>query len=188
MRAEDGALKPAARSWLLALMAGLGTLVASGAQAQVQIDRSPETGWQTDTRGMRHFTGLSCPDQVGRLSRVGVLSSGPDRIAGCIYLTPEGISAVLRSHPHGSSERTATAFVERYTKAGFQRIQTSGPAAAGVSFGTASDGASQRCETLWRFTGRSTDFTLWMAYSLPAEGELIAPLLNAFVAQIAAMP
>lgn len=164
----------------------LACMVPAASQAASQLD-NPETdsGWQVDPRGMRHFTGLSCPDQIDSMSRVKILSSDLDRIAGCIYQSPDGINAVLRSHPKGTSEGTAMDFAARYGEAGFTRIDASGVASSGVTFRLGTNGNDIACETLWRFAGKEMDYTLWLAYRLPSQSETIGPLLAAFIREIA---
>ena len=164
-------------------------MTPAAAQSINQLD-NPETdsGWQVDPRGMRHFTGLSCPDRIDKMSRVKILSSELDRIAGCIYQSSNGISAVLRSHPKGTSEGTAVGFARRYSEAGFPRIEASGIAASGVTFRVGTEGGEIACETLWRFTGKEMDYTLWLAYKLPSQSEVIGPLLGAVVREVAARP
>ncbi|MBA5778449.1 hypothetical protein H2509_15065 [Stappia sp. F7233] len=148
---------------------------------------NPETdsGWQVDPRGMRHFTGLSCPDNLGRMSRVKILSSQLDRIAGCVYLSPEGIAAVIRSHPKGAGTQAQASFAERFSQAGFTLVDGEGPAASGVTFRIGGAREGMRSETLWRFDGAQMDYTLWMAYTLPLQGALVGPILQAFIEEAA---
>ncbi|SDU24718.1 hypothetical protein SAMN05428979_2519 [Stappia sp. ES.058] len=144
-----------------------------------------ESGWRTVTTGMRHFTGLTCPDQVASLSRIQVLGSGVDRIAGCVYQGTDGTNAILRSHPVGTSAQITRIFRKRYAEAGFSRLETTGAPASGVSFRTGRRGDGTRCETLWRFTAKSADYTLWMVYTLPSQAESIGPLVAAFATVMA---
>lgn len=169
-------------AWPLLLALSLQLAPAAPAQSD---ERGSDSGWHTVIGGMRHFTGLTCPDRIGMLSRVRVLTSAADRIAGCVYLATNGISVVVRSHLPGSSAATARAFDRRYSTAGFKRLAATGAAAAGLSFNTGTTGERTRCETLWRLTGRRTDYTLWMAYSLPDQGDLVGPLVADFTRQLA---
>ena len=154
----------------------------------VEAQRSTsETGWRMVTTSMRHFTGLDCPDAIGDLSRIRVLTSAPDRIAGCVYQASDGVSAVVRSHPQGASERLAETFRSRYRAAGFTQIETSGAAASGVSFKTSEYENGTRCETLWRFAGQGGDYTLWMVYTLPDQAETIGPIVAEFAQHLATL-
>lgn len=171
-------------AWPLLLALSLPLALAAPALAQRDA-RDSDSGWHTVIGGMRHFTGLTCPDRIGMLSRVRVLTSAADRIAGCVYLATNGISVVVRSHLPGSSAAAARAFNRRYSAAGFKRLAATGAAAAGLSFNTGVTGDRTRCETLWRLTGRRTDYTLWMAYSLPDQGDLVGPLVADFTRQLA---
>lgn len=147
--------------------------------------RSTESGWKVVTRGMRHFTGLTCPDQVASLNRIRVLTGSADRIAGCIYQNPAGISAIVRSHPSGNGAVAARTFRERYAAAGFPLLETTGAAAAAISFLTGESKDASRCESLWRFRTSNTDYTLWIAYTLPGQAEAIGPLVTSFAELLA---
>ena len=147
--------------------------------------RSTEAGWKVVTRGMHHFTGLTCPDQVASLNRIRILSGSSDRVAGCIYQNPAGISAIVRSHPSGNGAIAARAFRERYIAAGFPLLKTTGAASAAISFLTGQEKGASRCESLWRFRTSNTDYTLWIAYSLPGQAEAIGPLVTAFAELLA---
>lgn len=147
--------------------------------------RSTESGWKVVTRGMRHFTGLTCPDQVASLNRIRVLSGSADRIAGCIYQNPTGVSAIVRSHPSGGGAIAARAFRERYGAAGFPLLKTTGAAAAAISFLTGQEKDTSRCESLWRFRTSNTDYTLWITYTLPGQAEAVGPLVTSFAELLA---
>lgn len=168
----------------------LGLAMAAGclhAQAQ-PVSGTPgisDAGWKNVTAGMRHFTGLTCPDRLGSLNRLQVLASSPDRIAGCVYQSDTGISAILRSHPSGTSEQAARSFERRFTASGFKRLSASGVAANGISFRTGQDRAGTRCETLWRFRSRNAEYTLWMSYTLPLQEMAVGPIVEAFAGLLA---
>ena len=166
----------------LATMAGGQAVLAQSASGAPGMSNA---GWKNVTAGMHHFTGLTCPDRMGALNRLQVLASSPDRIAGCVYQSDTGISAVLRSHPVGTSAKTARAFEERFAASGFKRLSTSGIAANGISFRTGEDRAGTRCETLWRFRARNADYTLWMSYTLPLQEMAVGPIVEAFAGQLA---
>ncbi|WP_209015127.1 hypothetical protein [Roseibium limicola] len=158
------------------------TLSFDPAVAVAQDMQSQESvGWQADVDGMRHFSGLRCPDEVGAFFRTKVLASDGDRMAACIYTGNDGMSAVLRQHLAGTGQATATSFLENYKNAGFQRVTLSGPASEGISFKTRPWTASVLCETLWYFDGPKADYTLWMAYGLPSQEAEVGPALDAFV-------
>jgi hypothetical protein len=168
----------------LVVLAAALTVALAATQSPAQ-ERASDSGWKTVTAGMRHFTGLTCPDQVATLNRIRVLTGSVDRIAGCIYQNAEGVSAIVRSHPSGSGATAARDFRERYSAAGFPLLETSGAAAAGISFLTGSENGDNRCETLWRFRTGTTDYTLWMVYSLPGQEAEIGPLVTAFARLLA---
>jgi len=171
----------------LALMLGLCLapgLALAPTPAAAQSTGS-DSGWRTVTTGMRHFTGLVCPDRISTLSRIRVLTSAPDRIAGCVYQASNGISGVLRSHPAGTSARVAETFRDRFSQAGFEEVRLSGAAEAGISFRTGETDGRTRCETLWRFAAQGADYTLWLVYTLPAQAETIGPLVAAFARHLA---
>lgn len=162
------------------------SLSLAGAQSISPLDNAPlDSGWQIDPQGMRHYTGLVCRDRLGMLTRVKVLPGGMDTIAGCIYATPQGISAVLRSHAKGASAAVAANFAKRFSDAGFRRVETSGATASGLTFATGERETGTRCETLWRFTGNERDYTLWMAYTLPIQESEIGPIVATIIEEIA---
>lgn len=176
--------RPLARFPCAAVLALALSATASVPPALSQ-QRSTESGWKVVTRGMRHFTGLTCPDEVASLNRIRVLSGSADRIAGCIYQNPAGISAIVRSHPSGNGAAAARAFRERYSAAGFPLLETTGAAAAAISFLTGEGKDTSRCESLWRFRTSNTDYTLWIAYTLPGQAGEIGPLVTSFAELLA---
>lgn len=165
--------------------AGLAGPALTSAGATTDRPGLSDSGWRNVTAGMRHFTGLTCPDRIGSLSRLQVLASSSDRIAGCVYQSDTGIAAILRSHPPGESEEAARSFAERYAEAGFPRMATSGAAASGLTVRTGEDRSGTRVETLWRFHTRRADYTLWMSYALPLQADAIGPLVAAFATELA---
>lgn len=165
-------------------VAALALAVAWTPPAAAQ-ERGTDAGWTNVVDGMRHFTGLVCPDTLATLNRTRVLVGSADRLAGCVYQNAEGISAVLRSHPSGTGEQAARSFRDRFRAAGFKLVATSGAAASGISFLTGRRGTSDRCETLWRFRNGTADYTLWISYALPDEADEIGPLVTAFAGLLA---
>ncbi|NRG17993.1 hypothetical protein HPQ64_09865 [Rhizobiales bacterium] len=158
----------------------------AGAQNVSPLDNAPlDSGWQIDPYGMRHYTGLVCRDRLGMLTRVKVLPGGMDTIAGCIYTTPQGIHAALRSHAKGASAGVATNFAKRFSDSGFKRVKTTGATASGLTFATGERETGTRCETLWRFAGKERDYTLWMAYTLPVQESEIGPIVATIIEEIA---
>lgn len=158
----------------------------AGAQQISPLDNAPlDSGWQIDPHGMRHYTGLVCRDRLGMLTRVKVLPGGMDTIAGCIYATPQGIYAALRSHAKGASAAVAANFAKRFSDAGFKRVDTTGATASGLTFATGERETGTRCETLWRFAGEERDYTLWMAYTLPVQESEIGPIVATIIEEVA---
>lgn len=178
MRGAAGtARRVAGRLFLLAAI----SLAAGPELAAQSVDPDKNaTGWVNDVRGMRHFSGLRCPDEVAAMTRTKILPSDSRRQAGCIYSARSGLTAVLRRHLKGSGGREAQNFLERYKAAGYQRLTLTGPAASGLSFKTYQGPASTKCETLWHFSGKNADFTLWMQYQLPAMESEIGITLDGF--------
>lgn len=170
---------------LAASLFALLLLTAAWAAPAMAQDKGTDAGWTNVINGMRHFTGLVCPDKLASLNRTRVLSGSADRHAGCVYQNAEGISAVLRTHPSGAGEQAARAFRDRFHAAGFKTAEMTGAAASGISFLTGARGGKERCETLWRLRNGSADFTLWIAYSLPDETGEIGALVAAFARLLA---
>ncbi len=171
------------RAFLLAALTlwSCGKAQVHAQSLNMSAELTQDAGWSVSPYGMRHFTGLRCPDRVGPLSRVKVLASAMDRIAGCIYVGDGGVNVVLRSHHPGDSAAAAQSFLKRYSQAGFKRIHPEGAPSAGVSFLMGADARGSHCETLWRFKDKKHDYTLWMAYRLPGQANAINDILNAFM-------
>ncbi|WP_297579148.1 hypothetical protein [Roseibium sp.] len=162
------------------LQPGLATIPASA-----QVPPEKEAGWQSDVKGLRHFTGLRCPDVVGPFFRIKVMEGDADSQAGCIYTGRDGITAVLRKHLQATGRRQALKFSRNYKAAGFEPIKLTGAAASGVSFRTRNWTPNSLCETLWYFSAKEADYTLWLAYTLPTQEIDVGPALAAFTAILA---
>lgn len=156
----------------------LALLTWQGALAQVK--NNDESEWTPDVYGVRHFSGLRCPDVVGFVFRTKLLSADADRMAGCVYAGDAGMQLVLRSHLGGTGAKAAEAFLRDYKAAGFREVSLTGPASRGISFQTRDWAPGILCETLWYFNGKKADYSLWMSYSLPSQEGDIAPVLKAF--------
>lgn len=165
------------RSLLAAtLFAVLNTTVCAQAQSRVE----EQVGWTSDVGGLRHFSGMKCPDIVGNFFRSKVLTADADRMAGCIYTGKVGMTAVLRQHLSGTGAIEARKFMKSYKASGFRQIALSGIALSGTSFQTRSWSENTLCETLWHFSGKKADYTLWMSYTLPNQESEIGPGVAAF--------
>lgn len=171
----SAARKAVRRAWLCFLTVAILALPGSPAHA-----RDEQVGWVSDIAGLRHFSGMRCPDIVGGFIRSKVLTADADRMAGCIYAGDNGMTAVLRQHLNGTGQAEARKFVDAYKSSGFAPVNLSGAAATGVSFITRGWTQATQCETLWHFSGKKADFTLWLAYTLPAQETEIGPAVAAF--------
>lgn len=171
---------------LLAFGFGAALFVSSGLQAKAQggvlprLQSEQQAGWVEDMAGMRHFSGLRCPDAVGPLSRSKVLSANTQQVAGCIYLGRDGVNAVLRQHLKGSGKNAARLFKENFAKAGFAEVKLTGVSASGISFMTREWKNTTDIETLWQLQGEKADYTLWLYYVLPKHETDIGITLRAF--------
>lgn len=154
--------------------------VAGGLCAFAQTPGQEGSEWSPDVYGVRHFSGLRCPDAVGFLFRTKLLGADADRMAGCVYSGDAGMRLVLRSHLTGSGVKAAETFLSAFREAGFREVSLTGPAARGISFQTRDWGPGILCETLWYFSGKKADYSLWMSYSLPTQEADIGPALQAF--------
>lgn len=159
---------------LLALGMCLAVL-PGGANAQ-----DNEDGWVSDFEGLRHFSGMRCPDVVGGFLRSKVLGADSDRMAGCIYSGEEGMTAVIRQHLLGTGTAEARKYMKNYKAAGFREIALTGVARSGISFVTRDWTQATQCETLWHFAGKKADYTLWLTYSLPGQETIVGPAVAAF--------
>lgn len=159
-------------------------VVAAISPSQAQLALEQDAGWQSDVKGLRHFTGMRCPDVIGFFSRIKVMEGDGASLAGCVYTGRDNITAVLRMHLQGSGRQEALKFSRSYKAAGFEPVKLSGAAASGISFRTRSWTSENLCETFWYFTGKKADFTLWMSYSLPAQEADIGPALETFTSAL----
>ncbi|MTI45271.1 hypothetical protein JM93_01348 [Roseibium hamelinense] len=179
---EQWTLKRLARPILLGF-ALLAAVIAPPAPSSVFAQSAPAEGtegWLNDVNGLRHFAGLRCPDIIGTFYRTKVLSTDADRMAGCQYTGRDGMIAVLRQHLTGTGGNAAKTFLRSYRLAGFEKVEMTGIAASGISFRTRTWSDTPICETLWYFQGESADYTLWLAYTLPAQEADVEPAVNAF--------
>ena len=130
--------------------------------------------------GLRHYSGMRCPDIIGRFYRTKALDGDGARLAGCIYFGENGMMAVLRKHLAGNGTNVANRFLARYREAGFEPVSLSGQGSRGISFRTRAWTATKLYETMWHFTGKKADYSLWMSYELPKNQDAIAPAIAAF--------
>ncbi|NVK33119.1 MAG: hypothetical protein HWE23_01490 [Rhodobacteraceae bacterium] len=148
--------------------------------AQSSLIQQEEVGWVADVRAMRHFTGLRCPDIVANYFRTKVLASDSNRMAGCVYAGPDGITLVLRQHQPGTAADVGEVFLKTFQAAGFERVTGEGAAASGISFNTRPWLPVNLHETLWYISGAKADYTIWMNYRFPLQQEELSPALTAF--------
>ena len=150
----------------------------SGFGASVQNDQ--QAGWIEDMAGMRHFSGLRCPDVVGSLARAKVLASDTQHMSGCIYIGSEGMNAVLRQHLKGQGRAALATFQSSFASAGFKEVKLTGISGGGVSFRAREWEKDTHVETLWQFEGRTADYTLWLHYVLPKHETDVGTIVSAF--------
>ncbi|MCX2722037.1 hypothetical protein [Roseibium salinum] len=173
--------RPPVVLYVLAALSLCSLALPAGAQVPPEYD----AGWQSDVGGLRHFTGLRCPDMIGPFYRVKVMKGDGVSLAGCVYTGRDGISAVLRKHLPDTGRQQALTFSRNYKAAGFDPIKLSGAAASGISFRTSKQTPGTLCETLWYFTAEEADYTLWLAYTLPAQEIEVGPAMAAFTEALA---
>ena|GEM_PF-2190641 len=153
--------------------------------AAAQVPPEHDAGWQSDVDGLRHFTGLRCPDVIGSFFRIKVMKGDAVSLASCIYTGRDGITAVLRKHLQATGRREALTFSRSYKAAGFEPVKLTGAAASGISFRTRNWTPATLCETLWYFSGEKADYTLWLAYTLPTQEAEVGPAVTAFTEALA---
>lgn len=167
---------------VILLLAGLALpqLGVSTTTSVAQVPPEKDAGWQSDVGGLRHFTGLRCPDVIGAYFRIKAMEGDADSLASCIYTGRDGITAVLRKHLQATGRRQALKFSRNYKAAGFEPIKLTGAAGSGISFRTRNWTPTSLCETLWYFSGAKADYTLWLSYTLPTQESEVGPALAAF--------
>ncbi|WP_428674811.1 hypothetical protein [Roseibium sp.] len=166
-------------------LAGLVLFGQTPVPSRAQVPPEKDAGWQSDVGGLRHFTGLRCPDTIGPFFRIKVMKGDAVSLAGCIYTGRNGITAVLRKHLEATGRREARTFSRNYKAAGFEPVKLSGAAASGISFRTRNWTPVSLYETFWYFTGARADYTLWLSYSLPEQEEEVGPAIAAFTQALA---
>ncbi|WFE91855.1 hypothetical protein K1718_10980 [Roseibium porphyridii] len=174
------------RHSVLRVVSGLALAIAvTQGSAVAQVPPEKDAGWQSDVSGLRHFTGLRCPDTIGAFSRIKVMEGDAVSQASCIYTGRDGITAVLRKHTQGTGRREALTFSRSYKAAGFEPITLSGAASTGISFRTRNWTPTSLCETLWYFSGTDADYTLWLSYTLPTQEAEVGPAIEVFTSALA---
>ncbi|GAA0773551.1 hypothetical protein E1180_08760 [Roseibium denhamense] len=153
--------------------------------ASAQLAPEQDAGWQSDIEGLRHFSGLRCPDVIGAFFRIKVLEGDNVALAGCIYTGRDGMTAVLRKHLQGTGRQEALRYSRNYKSAGFDPISLTGAAASGISFKTRAWTPTTLIETLWYFDGAKADFTLWLTYTLPTQEIDVGPAVSSFTSALA---
>ncbi|WP_430511764.1 hypothetical protein [Pannonibacter phragmitetus] len=181
-------IRAALTKWLhaAAISAALGfACAAQPASAQTpapSVQNEYEAGWINDAKGMRHFTGFRCPNEVGGLTRSKVMPTVNSRIASCIYLDETaGIQVVISAFQQGMARREAGKFKTGYQAAGYKELALSGIAASGITFTTGGNQSRMLCETLWPMSGKNADYTVWIHYSLPVHEQAVEPAFKAVV-------
>lgn len=167
-------------------------LTCSGLPSEAQIaapsvQNEYEAGWINDATGMRHFTGFSCPNELGSLTRSKVMPTVNSRVASCVYIEEStGIEVVISAFQQGTARQEVANFMRGYQAAGFKELKLSGIAASGITFTTGGDQERMLCETLWPLSGKSADYTVWIHYSLPFHEKAIEPVFNAVLEMLKA--
>lgn len=173
-------------SLLVLMCLGLPLLLqAASLPVRAQVPPEKEAGWQSDVAGLRHFTGLRCPDMVGPFYRVKALEGDASSLAACVYTGEDGLTAVVRKHLQATGRKEAVKFSRNYKAAGFEPVKLSGAAATGISFRTRNWTPISLCETLWYFSGATADYTLWLSYKLPTQEGEVGPAVAAFTQMLA---
>lgn len=171
--------------WLSAGLCMAALITTAAAQvAAPRTQNQEQVGWVSIVDGMRHFSGMRCPDVVGPFFRTKVLAADADRLAGCQYSAAGGMQAIMRKHLSGTGASAARAFLNNYRAGGFSQAKVTGIAETGVTFITGGGADSAMCETLWRFSGEKSDYTLWLSYTLPAQETQVGPAVAAFKAML----
>ncbi|MDX5594136.1 hypothetical protein [Pseudovibrio sp. SPO723] len=118
------------------------------------------SGWKQQLDGLRHYSGLECPDTVGGLHRSGVTPDIADTGPGCKYLGEQGVEAVFRQHRPYRLVDIQRTFLDEYEGSGFTLVD--GPENS-LTFQTDLEGAEATMESLWAFQGEESGYTLWFA-------------------------
>ncbi len=132
-------------------------------------------GWRKDIDALTHFTGMLCPNYIGKLSRSGLVPDMKELGIGCIYETEGGgITVIFRRHAKGTATELIRSFKNGYQKSQFPPLQTQ-TSQSNVTFQTGAGIGPDRIETFVSYTGNTADYTLWIS----APGDLPIRLLEA---------
>lgn len=187
MRATAGWCIRSMAAGFAALAVMCSGLPSKAQMAAPSVQNQYEAGWINDATGMRHFTGFSCPNELGRLTRSKVMPTVNSRIASCVYIEEgTGLEVVISAFVQGTARREAANFMEAYRAAGYKELKLSGIASSGITFTTGGDKDRMLCETLWPMSGKSADYTVWIHYSLPFHEKTVEPAFNAVVEMLKA--
>ncbi|MFN4010440.1 MAG: hypothetical protein ACK4K8_10835 [Pannonibacter sp.] len=159
------------------------SVLAQTAAPKVQSEY--EAGWVNDALGMRHFSGLSCPNRLGDLTRTKVLAAARTRLAGCIYTSERGMQLVIRQHAPDTGRDEAKRFADAYQQAGYALLRLSGVAEQGITFRTGGTDERALLESFWHLKGRSSDYSLWISYNLPDHETVLEPAFQEITEQLA---
>ncbi|WP_439529759.1 hypothetical protein [Pannonibacter sp.] len=177
-----------ASAWLAACLILAGLLQPEPVLAQTaapKVQSEYEAGWVNDALGMRHFSGLSCPNRLGDLTRTKVLAAARTRLAGCIYTSERGMQLVIRQHAPDTGRDEAKRFADAYQKAGYALLRLSGVAEQGITFRTGGTDERALLESFWHLKGRSSDYSLWISYNLPDHETVLEPAFQEITEQLA---
>jgi hypothetical protein len=187
MKGTAGRRKQGMAAGIAALAFICSGLPSTAQMAAPSVQNQYEAGWINDATGMRHFTGFSCPNELGSLTRSKVMPTVNSRIASCVYIEEgTGLEVVISAFQQGTARQEAANFMDAYRAAGYKELKLAGIAASGITFTTGGGKDRMLCETLWPMAGKSADYTVWIHYSLPFHEKAVEPAFKSVVEMLKA--
>ncbi|KZL21366.1 hypothetical protein PsAD2_00657 [Pseudovibrio axinellae] len=123
------------------------------------------SGWRKDIDTLTHFTGMFCPDYIGRLSRSAIVPDLKELGTGCVYETENGdIKVIFRRHKKDTSATLINNFKSGYTKSKFTLLKMDTPTNE-VAFQTETISRVGRIESFSAYTAPAADYTVWTSIS-----------------------
>ncbi|SDR36936.1 hypothetical protein [Pseudovibrio sp. Tun.PSC04-5.I4] len=124
-----------------------------------------QNGWRKDIDALTHFSGMFCPDYIGKLSRSVLIPDMKELGIGCIYETEGGkIKTIFRRHKKGTAKQVLSNFNSGFTESHFQQLKLGIPENE-IAFRTETMEGMGRIESLISYTAPTSDYTVWTSIS-----------------------
>lgn len=145
-----------------------GTLAQSNNRVSESLLYQPhalQNGWRKDVDALTHFSGMFCPDYIGKLSRSVLIPDMKELGVGCIYETEDGeIKTIFRRHKKGIAKQVLSNFASGFSQSHFQQLKLARPASK-IAFRTETMKKLGRMESYISYSTPTSDYTVWTSIS-----------------------